>query len=74
MSDLFGFVHCGVCFIHQAFGVWAVVGVGAHPNAHVYIETLTIDSMWQRQCPEDFSRAEGRVFPMLDEVTVTAKK
>ncbi len=63
---LFGFVHRGVCFIHQAFRVWPVAGVGAHPNAHVYIKTLAIDNMRLRQCPEDFSCAEGRVFLMLD--------
>ncbi len=63
---LLGFVHGVVRSIYQAFRILPVAGVGTDPDTHVDIKIFIIDTMRRRQRPEDFSRAEGRVFRMLD--------
>jgi hypothetical protein len=42
---LLGCVHCGISFIQQVFSVSPVARERAPPNAHVEIDTLTIDSV-----------------------------
>jgi hypothetical protein len=62
---LFDFVHRSVRFVHQAFRVRAVAGIGAHSNAHANVHTLVIDNMRLRERSKDFLRAHCRVFPIL---------